>query len=377
MSTIKTTALLFLSLFTFTAFSQDRIIIDSDDDHKITYKVLGDSIKIYIEVLNDVTINLDSDGTLGDDDDFVYLMIDYNSNNFIDFGANQIDLFYTYDSTQTNSLCNGHVTSPNNITPCEANSGGFAKLELKSSTYQATKHVYYTFVIPKQELGNNQTLCSRLSVKIHTAGTSIANSKTFPTQGASDDYFVSPYNSILLYPQVDLGEDFSACVADTLYANAEYPKYFWNTLSQEAYTVVVNYMEEYIFLITDGADASCKITDTVKVNVLDPESCTGTFRFPNIVTPNSDGINDSFKPILANSLLNQSSSDNPFWLNSELKIYNRWGVFVGRTKNAFPEWDVRKKTGDYFPSGTYYYTFLTPSDNKLRVNGFFTVVHSE
>jgi len=375
MSTIKSTALLFLSVFTFTAFSQDRIIIDSDDAHKITYKVFGDSIKIYVEVLNDFTIDLNSDGTLGDDDDFVYLMFDFNSNNFIDFGANQIDLFYTYDTTQTNSLCNGHVTSPNNITSCEANSGGFAKVELKSSTYEATNHVYYTFVIPKQELDlNNQSLCSRLSVKIHTAGTSIANSVTFPTQGALDDYFVNPYNSILLYPQVDLGEGFSACVGDTLYANAEYPKYFWNTLSQEPYTVVVNYMEEYIFLITDGADVSCKITDTVKVNVLDTESCTGTFRFPNVVTPNSDGINDSFKPIMANSLLNQNSV---FWLDSELKIYNRWGVFVGRTENAFPEWDVRSETGDYFPAGTYYYTFLTPSDNKLRVNGFFTVIHSE
>ena len=185
MSRIKTIALLVFSFFTFAVFSQDRIIIASDDEHKITYNVFGDSIKIYVEVLNDFTLDLNSDGILGDDDDFVYLMFDLNSNNVIDLGGSQIDLYYTYDSTQTNSLCNGHVTSPNDITPCEANSGGFAKAELKSSTYEATNHVYYTFVIPKQELDYDQTLCSRLSVKIHTAGTSITNSVTFPTQSGT------------------------------------------------------------------------------------------------------------------------------------------------------------------------------------------------
>jgi len=373
MSTIKTAALLFLFLFTSTAFSQDRIIIDSDDAHKITYKVFGDSIKIYVEVLNDFTLDLSSDGTLGDNDDFVYLMFDLNSNNFIDFGASQIDLFYTHDSTQTNSLCNGHVTSPNNITPCEANSGGFAKVELKSSTYEAINHVYYTFVIPKQELDfDNQNLCSRLSVKIHTAGTSIANSATFPAQEASDDYFVSPYNSISLYGKPNLGEGFSACVGDTIYANAEFPYYHWNNLwdNEKPYTTVhPNVGEYYIFRIFDE---TCEIIDSVKVNLLDAASCTGSYTFPNIVTPNSDGINDAFELIIGQTLLNQD------WTNSELKIYNRWGVKVYNPQdNSYPIWDMRTEIGTYVPAGTYYYTFLTPGESQQRINGFFTVIHTE
>lgn len=372
MSRIKTIALLVFSFFTFAVFSQDRIIIASDDEHKITYNVFGDSIKIYVEVLNDFTLDLNSDGILGDDDDFVYLMFDLNSNNVIDLGGSQIDLYYTYDSTQTNSLCNGHVTSPNDITPCEANSGGFAKAELKSSTYEATNHVYYTFVIPKQELDYDQTLCSRLSVKIHTAGTSITNSVTFPTQSGTGEYFISPYNSISLYGKPNLGEGFSACIGDTIYANAEFPYYHWNNLwdNEKPYTTVnPNVGEYYIFRIFDE---TCEIIDSVKVNLLDAASCTGSYTFPNIVTPNSDGINDVFELIIGQTLLNQD------WTNSKLIIYNRWGVKVYNSQNnSYPIWDMRTEIGTYVTPGTYYYTFLTPGENQQRINGFFTVIHSD
>ena len=69
---------------------------------------------------------------------------------------------------------------------------------------------------------------------------------------------------------------------------------------------------------------------------------------------------------------------NQDWTNSKLIIYNRWGVKVYNSQNnSYPIWDMRTEIGTYVTPGTYYYTFLTPGENQQRINGFFTVIHSD
>ena len=136
--------------------------------------------------------------------------------------------------------------------------------------------------------------------------------------------------------------------------------------------------KEYYFKITDPSNQNCVITDTVYVNLLDKELCEGAYFFPNIVTPNGDGVNDVFELIIGQELEGQAES---FWEGAVLKIFDRWGIKVYNTpkdlKGENPRWDCRDKYGKLHSTGTYYYTYVTPGENSERINGFFTILHDE
>ena len=69
----------------------------------------------------------------------------------------------------------------------------------------------------------------------------------------------------------------------------------------------------------------------------------GQVSFPNVFTPNEDGINDIYK------IINQEYL-SPF----ELTIYNRWGVKMFETVNNNQYWDGTYK-GKQVPDGVYFY----------------------
>lgn len=363
---LKTTALLILLFFTFSI--QAQVIVFQDNDYVIHYTTKDDSIRITIESLNDNSKELDTDGVLASSDDFVQLMFDLNASGGIDFGS-QVDLIYQFDSTQTNNLCSSHITGPSAITTCGTSaSNGYANVKLGTSVYQASSHLIWDFVIPKAELDYSNTLCTRLSVNIHNGGDPLNTVTKIPS--SSDQYFVSDYNTISLYEEADLGDqNINVCVGDTIWANADYPFYFWNTTTDDKYVIVVNYLDEYGLTINDN---TCTISDSVKVNILTDSYCAGsTYGFPNVVTPNDDGANDIFQPIIGMDLLNQD------WTGAKLKIYNRWGVQVYESPdNAYPIWDVRNELGEIVTTGHYFYTFLPPN-NSPRVNGFFMVFQED
>lgn len=363
-----------------------QLEIDSDANHELTYFVANDTIFIYVDVFNDLTIELDDNGTLEDGDDFVYLMWDLNANEAIDLSPSLVDIYYTFDTTQGNNLCNGHIVSPDNITACSGSSGGWAKVELKATTNNPTPHVFYTFAIPKidVDLGGAGALCGRLSTKVHTAGTPTENSATFPNYTGSDTYFVDPSNSIQLYPEAIItlpnGEpapddaQVAVCVGDTLSVFDGYPYFFWSGLFDTYYQIVLDIpTTKYGFRIKDPNDDNCVISDTVNITLLDNKFCAGAYRFPNAVSPNGDGINDYFGLIIGQDLLAQD-----FWQNSKLKVYNRWGIKVFESPdNSNPIWDLRTEGGKLIPVGTYYYTYTTPGEDSEVINGFFTVIHEE
>ena len=66
---------------------------------------------------------------------------------------------------------------------------------------------------------------------------------------------------------------------------------------------------------------------------------------PNAFTPNGDGFNDVFRPLLYEDALEEITT---------FDIYNRWGqkVFEGGGKEI--EWDATFK-GENVPSGVYIY----------------------
>jgi gliding motility-associated-like protein len=66
--------------------------------------------------------------------------------------------------------------------------------------------------------------------------------------------------------------------------------------------------------------------------------------FPNVFTPNSDGVNDilEFKAVSI--------------VNFNCKIYNRWGIIVFESNNPFEYWNGSSKNNFKYPEGVYFYS---------------------
>ncbi|MCH8555941.1 MAG: gliding motility-associated C-terminal domain-containing protein, partial [Schleiferiaceae bacterium] len=67
---------------------------------------------------------------------------------------------------------------------------------------------------------------------------------------------------------------------------------------------------------------------------------------PNVFTPNGDGINDVFKMISEDNLLN--------FKDFELKIFNRWGQLLFQTRERRFQWDGRMN-GKELSEGVYFW----------------------
>jgi gliding motility-associated-like protein len=78
----------------------------------------------------------------------------------------------------------------------------------------------------------------------------------------------------------------------------------------------------YFAVVTDANGCSAK--DSVTVFVIPPDEVF----FPNAFTPNGDGMNDLFLPILSGKTITQS-----------LSVFNRWGQEVFFTNSAGTGWD--------------------------------------
>ncbi len=66
---------------------------------------------------------------------------------------------------------------------------------------------------------------------------------------------------------------------------------------------------------------------------------------PNIITPNNDGLNDTFRP-----------RQPAFIRRVNFSVYNRWGVKVyGKTTGPAIDWPGVSDNGNQLPGGIYYY----------------------
>ncbi|MEX0966221.1 MAG: gliding motility-associated C-terminal domain-containing protein [Bacteroidia bacterium] len=89
------------------------------------------------------------------------------------------------------------------------------------------------------------------------------------------------------------------------------------------------------------------------------------FHIPTAFSPNEDGYNEEFAPVLLNP------DDQFAW-----KIYNRWGevVFESTTSQT---WDGRNQAGNLAPDGVYVYvlTIISSADGwKTSATGQVTLV---
>lgn len=105
----------------------------------------------------------------------------------------------------------------------------------------------------------------------------------------------------------------------------------------------------------------CFGQDTIEVST---NSCISEIVFPNVFSPNNDGINDLFIPI------SMIGINKP-----HLEIFNRWGIKVYETDSPIIGWNGYIDQ-DQATEGVYFYVVSYDEINgvRKRINGSFTLI---
>ena len=116
-----------------------------------------------------------------------------------------------------------------------------------------------------------------------------------------------------------------------LTANHNYETYKWapsykinNTTTKK---VIVSPEVTTTYYLSAQLRADCVIKDSIKIHV---SICPTNFSVPNAFSPNRDGKNDNFRPLIIGKLEKY-----------EMTIFNKWGQLVFQTKNQNEGWDGR------------------------------------
>lgn len=199
------------------------------------------------------------------------------------------------------------------------------------------------------------------SIMIHDAGSYVLNATTgFGCQASTFSVVVTgrakPEAKISPLP------DEVICAYDTLQLSAENPEagfsYTWepakpfrNESGNEGAKVSGVFLEPTEVSLTAYNRYGCHSSDTTFVQT---KPCCEVF-MPTAFTPNSDGINDNFKPNLQAGQVLVS-----------MKIYNRLGQLVYNNKNIKAGWNGRFDNGNAAPPEVYMYIIeYTCADGQL------------
>lgn len=156
-------------------------------------------------------------------------------------------------------------------------------------------------------------------------------------------YLEDTFNDTIMYwlyikelPVVALGNDTTICEGQIIGLDATLTNaiYLWQDYSTEA-TFNITKPGSYWVEVEQN---HCISSDT-----LIAEACNANIEMPNVFSPNGDGTNDYFSPIVYKEVS-----------KSKISIYNRWGKLVYESSSILIAWDGRSQ-GVESPAGTYYY----------------------
>lgn len=149
---------------------------------------------------------------------------------------------------------------------------------------------------------------------------------------------------------VNAGVDTTICSEYNLQLNASgVTSYSWfPAIGLSAYNISnpISYGPNTMMYIVTGTNASgCTSVDTITI-IRDSMLCPDVnLAIPNAFTPNGDGLNDYFYPLISRDISVK-----------EFRIFNRWGDIVYDNATA-PGWDG-KILGQAQPIGTYVYHLM-------------------
>ena len=152
------------------------------------------------------------------------------------------------------------------------------------------------------------------------------------------------------------------------------PTYRWpGDLPQGTFDVtLLAYMDSTFSLLLDTTSLKYQTIRTFHHTCVDStthtiEIVTAWLQFPNLVSPNGDGINDVWRVV---NLLELGQ-----YPMNELWIYNKWGTLVFHAKNIDQESDFWDPALTHSPDGTYFYRFSAKGlFGLIRCNGSIEVV---
>ena len=147
----------------------------------------------------------------------------------------------------------------------------------------------------------------------------------------------SPMDSLSFLWQISTGDG-----NDT--STERSPHYEWPPSSIGNMDVTLSAFWTHV--IDDSLTLTCVDTTTHTVVIINEY-----LQFPNLVTPNGDGVNDRW--VIVNLLECGLYSMNELW------IYDHWGMLVYHAKNIHRTEDFWDPTP--YPDGTYYYRFTAKS----------------
>jgi gliding motility-associated-like protein len=134
-----------------------------------------------------------------------------------------------------------------------------------------------------------------------------------------------------------LGADTTICVDDELVLDAGklFTNYHWSTGdSSQTYTVI----QAATYWVHAKGVNGCMAADTIAIS---SKLCPKQIYFPNAFSPDNNGRNDIFRPVVHGRMQAY-----------ELTVYNRWGSIVFKTREVSAGWDG-KVNGTLQDSGAF------------------------
>ena len=126
--------------------------------------------------------------------------------------------------------------------------------------------------------------------------------------------------------------------------------YQWST-GQSGSVISVNPVQTSVYCATVTSAEGCQVSDCIEITV----TGQSTLYFPNVFTPNGDGVNDVYFTPAFNLL------------NYDLRIYNRWGELMFHTTDPEKGWDGSFQ-GKTATTGVYVYILKAKGADDIDYN---------
>jgi gliding motility-associated-like protein len=151
------------------------------------------------------------------------------------------------------------------------------------------------------------------------------------------------------------GSDVTLCTADSITLQASGgERYSWTPCKYLTDCQISNpkvYPRTNMsYIVTVTSALGCTDSDTIYVKYIDPSI---NLHIPNAFTPNNDGVNDLFSPLV-------SLQGN---INAEWKLFNRFGNLIYSTNNNTDRWNGNYN-GQPQPPGNYTYMINFKTGNS-------------
>lgn len=251
-----------------------------------------------------------------------------------------INAFLSYNDTITADICDGETFDSLNF---HENQSGVYQFHLYTSEGCDSVTTLLLTVHPQYDT----------TLSISTCDTDYVDENFYMSQtGVYTHTFASEYgcDSVVTinFTRLDVFKD---TIKAEIYKGDTFTDYGFEAYESGTY--------EQVYQDTNGCDS----TYILDLKVVD-------FHFPNVVTPNGDGVNDVYD---IHDLVEQQ-----MFSYTVLRIYNRYGKLIFEKENihsAEDRWDPDETNS---PSGTYFYRFNARSNTKtIDVTGTIEVLREK